>query len=88
MTTEELDIDAINQFLTDIGDAAPELINFFISESRAKIIRMGQLTADKRLARPGCRSPYSKKRRQNLWSYSLRGRRRSTRTGFPIRPAQ
>jgi|GEM_PF-2881874 len=47
MTIEELDVDVVNQFLADIGDAAPELINLFISESRARFIRMGQLTADK-----------------------------------------
>jgi len=49
LKAEELDVDTYNQFFTDIGNAAPELTNFFITENCGQTIRIGQLTTDKDL---------------------------------------
>jgi hypothetical protein len=47
MTVEELGIDAVNQFLTNIGDTTPVFINLIITESCTITTRMGQLTSVK-----------------------------------------
>jgi hypothetical protein len=47
MTVEELGIDAINQFLTNIGDTTPVLVSLIITESCTITTRMGQLTSEK-----------------------------------------
>lgn len=45
MTPEELDTQALEQFLQDVGPAARELITLFVNETRTRLERMEKTAA-------------------------------------------
>ena len=46
MSTEDLDLEVVDQFLADVGSAAPELVDLFIDETNSRLARMGKMATD------------------------------------------
>ncbi len=47
MTSKGIDLETIDQFLKDVGPAAPELVGLFINETRTLLDHMDQLASDR-----------------------------------------